>query len=132
MSKMDIYEIVLSRASNEHKERLENEFEVIKQYGLEAEILALYDVVTILKERGINYVFSGDTQNILALYLLGITNADPVKHRVSFDIISYILKKKGGLSSVFISDKEGVKILNEKFYESSNPVKGQKSLILKQ
>jgi DNA polymerase III alpha subunit len=115
MSKKDIYELVLPRLEKGHKERLEEELEVIEQYGLETDILSLYNVINQIKEKNVRfYTFAGDNmQSMLVLYLLGVTPLDPTKYGIRFYRVPYLLKKTGRVYSLFISTEEGVRVFNQ-------------------
>jgi len=114
MNKKDIYELVLPRVEEGHKKRLEEELEVIEQYGLETDILSLYNVVNQIKEKGVRfYTFAGNMQRMLVVYLLGITPLDPTKYGIGFYRVPHLLKKTGRFPFVFISTEEGVRVFNQ-------------------
>lgn len=69
--------------SDEHRQRVSRELDLIKSKGLEPH---LYRAVEVLRLAGsdVEHVTRGSCGSSLVCYLLGISHVDPVKHRISF------------------------------------------------
>ena len=100
----------------DRNDRLEQELRIIKQYGLEPEILALCNAVRALKDKNIPfYTFTGIINSMLTLSLFGITRIDPVELGIGFYAVPYGLSKNGKIYSIFISDTDGVNLFNQEY-----------------
>ncbi|MGQ9684361.1 MAG: DNA polymerase III subunit alpha [Anaerolineae bacterium] len=65
--------------------QLRHELEVIRQTGMAGYFLMVWDIVHYAKERGIQVRGRGSAANSIVAYLLGITNVDPLAHRLLFE-----------------------------------------------
>jgi len=70
---------------SEVKERLSYELEVIKKTNFANYFLVVWDIVSFAKKQGIYFGVRGSAAASLALYCLGITDIDPLSHRLVFE-----------------------------------------------
>jgi DNA polymerase-3 subunit alpha len=70
---------------DEYRERLTYELGVIEQTGFAPYILLVWDIVRWARERGIPSVPRGSAAGSLILYLLGVSDIDPVAHGLAFE-----------------------------------------------
>ena len=66
------------------KRRLEEELQLIGRLGLSGYFLAVWDIVSFAKARGIPVQGRGSAANSLVAYLLNITPVDAIKHNLFF------------------------------------------------
>ena len=72
--------------SNEYKDRLLYELEVIHHMGFDDYFLVVFDYVKFAKSQGIQVgVGRGSACGSLVAYTLGITNVDPIKYNLLFE-----------------------------------------------
>jgi len=71
--------------TDEIKQRLEYELEVIKKTEFAAYFLVVWDIITFVKERGILYGVRGSAAASIVLYCLGITQVDPIATGLVFE-----------------------------------------------
>lgn len=64
---------------------LRREMDVICELGLEEFFLVVREVVQFARSRGIRCSGRGSAANSLVVYLLGITNVDPIRHHLLFE-----------------------------------------------
>ncbi len=69
----------------EHRDRLNYELSVIEKTGFALYILLVWDFVNYARQRRIPCQPRGSAAGSLALYCLGISNVDPVAHRLVFE-----------------------------------------------
>jgi error-prone DNA polymerase len=65
--------------------QLRHELSVIRKVQLSGYFLLVWDIVRYAKERGIQVRGRGSAANSIVAYLLGITNVDPIAHRLLFE-----------------------------------------------
>ncbi len=76
------------RYANEPEEatrRLEYELEVVRQTGFTDYILVVYDFAQYARQQGILMAVRGSAAASIILYCLGVTDIDPLKHRLVFE-----------------------------------------------
>jgi DNA polymerase-3 subunit alpha len=83
-----------SRLTPEVDERLRYELEVIKQTGFALYILIVWDIVSFAHKRGIMYGPRGSAAGALVLYLLGISDVDPIANNLTFERFLNIERKE--------------------------------------
>ena len=66
-------------------ERLNRELKVIEELGFAEYFLAVHDIVTFARQRGILYSGRGSAGNSIVSYVLRITDADPIEHELLFE-----------------------------------------------
>ncbi|MDP6348084.1 MAG: DNA polymerase III subunit alpha, partial [Dehalococcoidia bacterium] len=71
--------------SPEAENRLRYELDVIATTGFTSYFLVVWDIVTFARKRGILVGVRGSAAASLALYCLGITEIDPLGHRLVFE-----------------------------------------------
>ncbi|MFQ6040466.1 MAG: DNA polymerase III subunit alpha [Candidatus Poribacteria bacterium] len=69
----------------EIRKRLEHELNIIKQMGYSGYFLIVLDYVQFAREKGFSFTARGSGGGSLVLYLLGITNFDPMKYDLLFE-----------------------------------------------
>jgi len=69
----------------EYEEKIRHEFEVLSDADLLDYFLILSDITTWCDENDISYGPRGSAASCLLSYILGITNVDPVKHKLIFE-----------------------------------------------
>ncbi|RKY01197.1 DNA polymerase III subunit alpha [Candidatus Poribacteria bacterium] len=69
----------------EVKERLEHELKIIKQTGYAGYFLIVWDYVKFAREKGFPVNIRGSGGGSLVLYVLGVTNFDPLKYDLLFE-----------------------------------------------
>jgi DNA polymerase-3 subunit alpha len=67
------------------RQRLEYELEVIRRTGFTNYILVVYDIARYARERGIFMGVRGSAAASVVLYCLGVTDIDPIEHRLVFE-----------------------------------------------
>ena len=72
-------------APSEVRERLSYELEVIRQTEFANYFLVVWDVISFAKEQSILFGVRGSAAASLVLYCLGITDTDPLAHRLVFE-----------------------------------------------
>ena len=66
-------------------DRLNYELGIIHQMGFDTYFLIVWDLIRFAKEAGIWYNVRGSAAGSMAAYCAGITNLDPIKHRLIFE-----------------------------------------------
>jgi DNA polymerase-3 subunit alpha len=82
------------RLTAEVAERLRYELEVIKQTGFALYILIVWDIVAFARRQGIMYGPRGSAAGALVLYLLGISDVDPIANNLTFERFLNIERKE--------------------------------------
>lgn len=72
-------------AAPEAYRQIEYELGVITELGFPGYFLIVHDIVRFCRERGILCQGRGSAANSVVCYVLGITNADPIAHRLLFE-----------------------------------------------
>ena len=67
------------------RRQLKHELNVIQQIGLSGYFLLVWDIVRYAQNGGIQVRGRGSAANSIVAYLLGITNVDPLEHRLLFE-----------------------------------------------
>ncbi len=75
-------------------ERLRYELEVIKETGFALYILIVWDIVSFARKQGIMYGPRGSAAGALVLYLLGISDVDPIANELTFERFLNIERKE--------------------------------------
>jgi DNA polymerase-3 subunit alpha len=83
-----------SRLTADVDERLRYELEVIESTGFALYILIVWDIVSFARKRGIMYGPRGSAAGALVLYLLGISDIDPVANNLTFERFLNIERKE--------------------------------------
>ncbi|MFC2066813.1 DNA polymerase III subunit alpha [Chloroflexota bacterium] len=73
------------RPSPEIKERLDYELEVIKNTQFANYFLVVWDIISFTKKHNILYGVRGSAAASIVLYCLGITQVDPLEHKLVFE-----------------------------------------------
>ena len=73
------------QASQEAKDRLTYELEVVLHTNFADYFLVVWDIIGFVRRSGIKYGVRGSAAASVALYCLGITNVDPLEHRLVFE-----------------------------------------------
>jgi len=71
--------------SEEIKQRLEYELDVITKQQFANYILVVWDIVSFTKRQGIHYGVRGSAASSIILHCLGITEIDPIAHHLVFE-----------------------------------------------
>ena len=74
-----------SDASREPRDRLDYELNVVRQTGFADYILVVHDFAREARERGILMAVRGSAAASIILYVLGVTDIDPLEHRLVFE-----------------------------------------------
>ncbi|HEX5417678.1 MAG TPA: DNA polymerase III subunit alpha [Chloroflexota bacterium] len=82
------------RVTPEVEERLRYELEVIKQTGFALYILIVWDIVYYARSKGIMFGPRGSAAGALVLYLIGISDVDPIANRLTFERFLNIERKE--------------------------------------
>src|SRR6266540_5095455 len=69
---------------DEPRRRLDYELGVVRQTGFADYILVVYDFAQYARERGILMAVRGSAAASIILYALGVTDIDPLEHRIVF------------------------------------------------
>lgn len=72
-------------ARPEIRERFEYELDVIHRMGFDTYFLIVWDLTRYARETGIWYNVRGSAASSIVAYCLGITNLDPLEHRLVFE-----------------------------------------------
>jgi DNA polymerase-3 subunit alpha len=83
-----------SRLTADVDERLRYELDVIKKTGFALYILIVWDIVSFARKQGIMYGPRGSAAGALVLYLLGISDVDPVANNLTFERFLNIERKE--------------------------------------
>ncbi|MGH2458006.1 MAG: DNA polymerase III subunit alpha [Chloroflexota bacterium] len=75
-------------------ERLRYELDVIKETGFALYILIVWDIVSFARKQGIMYGPRGSAAGALVLYLLGISDVDPIANELTFERFLNIERKE--------------------------------------
>ncbi|HEU0025970.1 MAG TPA: DNA polymerase III subunit alpha [Ktedonobacterales bacterium] len=71
--------------TDELKQRLDYEFEVIRSKGFVSYFLIVWDYVNFARSNGMRCVARGSAAGSLVAYSLGITNVDPIRYELLFE-----------------------------------------------
>lgn len=71
--------------SDEIKQRLEYELDVIKQTQFANYILVVWDIISFTRKQGILFGVRGSAASSIILHCLGITEIDPIAHKLVFE-----------------------------------------------
>ena len=71
--------------SGEPRGRLNDELDVVRQTGFADYILVVHDFAREARERGILMAVRGSAAASIILYVLGVTDIDPLEHRLVFE-----------------------------------------------
>ncbi|HLH72566.1 MAG TPA: DNA polymerase III subunit alpha, partial [Chloroflexota bacterium] len=82
------------RVTPEIEERLRYELDVISQTGFALYILIVWDIVSFARQRGIMYGPRGSAAGALVLYLIGISDVDPIANNLTFERFLNIERKE--------------------------------------
>ena len=66
-------------------DRLNYELEVIEEIHLTDYFLIVWDIVNEAKKRGMMFIGRGSAANSIVSYCLGLTQVDPIKHKLYFE-----------------------------------------------
>jgi len=69
----------------EAADRLRRELQVIERLGFADYFLFVWDITSLARERGISTIGRGSGASSIVAYVLGITQADPIKYDLSFE-----------------------------------------------
>ncbi|MBI2914087.1 MAG: DNA polymerase III subunit alpha, partial [Chloroflexi bacterium] len=72
-------------AGDEARRRLDYELEVVRQTGFTDYILVVHDFAQYARSRGILMAVRGSAAASVILYCLGVTDIDPLEHRLVFE-----------------------------------------------
>lgn len=72
-------------ASREALDTLDNELQLITELGYESYFLTVYDIVDFARKQGILCQGRGSAANSVVCFVLGITELDPMEHRLLFE-----------------------------------------------
>ncbi len=75
-------------------ERLEKELDTIHILGFSSYFLVVLDIVRYAKSRGIRCLARGSAVDSLAVYVLGISNVDPLEHDLLFERFMHPLRRE--------------------------------------
>jgi DNA-directed DNA polymerase III PolC len=81
-----------SPLTSEVKSRLEYELTTIRKLGFCGYFLVVWDIVRWARERGIRCQARGSAVDSLVVYVLNISNVDPVKHNLLFERFMHPLR----------------------------------------
>ncbi len=104
--------------SGEIKQRLEYELDVIKQTQFANYILVVWDIVSFTKKQGIHYGVRGSAASSIILHCLGITEIDPIAHRLVFErFLNFERKEMPDVDLDFQDDRreEVINYVSQKF-----------------
>ena len=73
------------QATEEIKQRLDYELDVIKKTQFANYFLVVWDIISFTKERNILFGVRGSAAASIVLHCLGITAVDPIEHRLVFE-----------------------------------------------
>lgn len=82
------------RLTPEIDERLRYELDVIKETGFALYILLVWDIVSFARKQGIMYGPRGSAAGALVLYVLGISDVDPIANALTFERFLNIERKE--------------------------------------
>ena len=84
----------LERPTPEAEQRLAYELEVIKQTQFANYFLVVWDIARFARERDIFFAVRGSAAASLTLYCLGVTDIDPLPHRLVFERFLNVERKE--------------------------------------
>lgn len=67
------------------RERLASELEVIAHLGFSGYFLVVHEITSFVRDRGLPMIGRGSAANSLVSHVLGFTEVDPLRHRLSFE-----------------------------------------------
>jgi len=85
---------LLPNASPEYEERLRYELEVIGQTNFANYFLVVWDIAAFARDRGILFGVRGSAAASLALYVLSVTDIDPLAYRLVFERFLNVERKE--------------------------------------
>jgi DNA polymerase-3 subunit alpha len=80
--------------SEEIKQRLEYELDVIRQTQFANYILVVWDIISFTRSRGILFGVRGSAASSIILHCLGITEIDPIEHKLVFERFLNVERKE--------------------------------------
>ena len=80
------------RAAQKITKRLEYELDTIHALGFDSYFLVVWDIVRFARSRGIRLIARGSAVDSLVVYLLGISNVDPIKYDLLFERFMHPLR----------------------------------------
>jgi len=80
------------QATNEVMKRLEYELETIHKLGFDSYFLVVWDIVRFARSKDIRLIARGSAVDSLVVYLLGISNVDPIKYNLLFERFMHALR----------------------------------------
>ena len=83
-----------SAAPGEVLERLQYELEVVRQTSFSHYFLVVWDIVSFARKRNISCGVRGSAAASIILYCLGVTDVDPLKHRLVFERFLNVERKE--------------------------------------
>jgi len=78
----------------EINQRLEYELDVVRKTRFANYFLVVWDIISFVKERGILFGVRGSAAASIVLYCLGITNIEPLAHRLVFERFLNVERKE--------------------------------------
>ena len=75
----------LRRCPDEARQRLDYELDVVRQTGFADYILVVHDFAQFARQQGILMAVRGSAAASIILYCLGVTDIDPLEHRLVFE-----------------------------------------------
>ncbi len=105
-------------APEAHKERLSYELDVIAQTQYPNYFLVVWDIAEFARRNDIVFGVRGSAASSLALYCLGVTNLDPLEHRLVFERFLNIERKEmPDIDMDFQDDRreEAIQYVTEKY-----------------
>jgi error-prone DNA polymerase len=80
--------------TREIKERLEYELDTIHTLGFDSYFLVVWDIVRFARSRDIRLIARGSAVDSLVVYLLGISNVDPIEYDLLFERFMHPLRRE--------------------------------------
>ena len=80
--------------TEEIRQQMEYELEVIEKTEFASYFLVVWDIITYAREQGILFGVRGSAAASIVLYCLGITEIDPIKHRLVFERFLNVERKE--------------------------------------
>ncbi len=65
-------------------ERINEEVKLVKYHHLEEEIIAVYELINVLKQNDIPSYIMGNSSNCYIMYILGVSNVDPLRFNLKY------------------------------------------------
>ncbi len=90
----DGFKALYPRPTDEAVQRLEYELDVIKQTRFANYFLVVWDIISFVREKQLVLGVRGSAAASLVLYCLGVTQVDPLEHRLVFERFLNIERKE--------------------------------------